>query len=236
MRNSIIKILFVSVTLICQGQVGINTQTPNATLEIEASNSANPSNVDGILIPRVDKFPDTNPAAVSDSILLYLTTADGNNLPGYYFWNQSNSRWCRLLTNVNMILATETGSSLNLLGSIFNFPSMLYNDIPGASMNSSHQLQLPVGVYEVESSFKSSTGVFIEWNMRLNGTVYAGSIPGNSSVISVLGIGISTSTPQRAIVVVNDDTDYIDFQITAGLGLGINLVPNSCYLKIKKVG
>ncbi len=236
MRNSIIKTLFLCTSLICYSQVGINTKDPNATLEIEASDAANPSNSDGILIPRVDKFPDNDPTAEKDSILIYLTTTIDNRTPGYYFWSHGRSKWCKLLTNVNMMLATKTGTSLDLVGNVFNYSSILYNDIHGATVNSSNHLKLPVGVYEVESNFRSSTGVYIEWNMRLNGSIYSSSIPGSSSTISVLGLGLSTSSPQKAILVINDENDYVDFVLTSGINLTITLVPSASYLKIKKVG
>lgn len=42
-------------------QVGINAVNPNASLEIEASNSLSPSNTDGLLVPRINTFPVINP-------------------------------------------------------------------------------------------------------------------------------------------------------------------------------
>ncbi|MBK8600832.1 MAG: hypothetical protein IPN80_10060 [Flavobacterium sp.] len=44
-------------------QVGVNTVTPNAMLDIKASNQATPANTDGILIPKIDAFPAINPTA-----------------------------------------------------------------------------------------------------------------------------------------------------------------------------
>ena len=38
-------------------QVGINTTSPNAQLDIVASDTATPSNADGLLIPRINAFP-----------------------------------------------------------------------------------------------------------------------------------------------------------------------------------
>ncbi|MDC7996456.1 tail fiber domain-containing protein [Gilvibacter sediminis] len=75
------------------GQVGINNVSPNASLDISASDATDPSNTDGILIPRIDQFPTTDPGAAQNGMLIYLTTADGGNLPGFYFWNNGTTTW-----------------------------------------------------------------------------------------------------------------------------------------------
>ena len=74
-------------------QVGIGTTTPNASLEITASNILAPSNTDGILIPRVNILPLTNPGAAQDSMLIFLTTTVGSNTPGFYYWENATTSW-----------------------------------------------------------------------------------------------------------------------------------------------
>ena len=74
-------------------QVGINNISPNASLDISASNQASPANNDGILVPRIDAFPASDPGAAQNSMIVYLTTTDGGNPPGFYFWNQSTLSW-----------------------------------------------------------------------------------------------------------------------------------------------
>ena len=78
-------------------QVGINTTNPNAQLDIRSSNQAAPTNADGILIPKVDVFPATNPTTAQQGMLVYLTTAttfSGNPKPiGFYYWNDSPADW-----------------------------------------------------------------------------------------------------------------------------------------------
>jgi len=80
-------------------QVGINTTTPNASLEIKSSNQATPSNTDGILIPKIDTFPAINPTALQQGMLIYLTTTVGINQPGFYYWNNSSTSWVALIGN-----------------------------------------------------------------------------------------------------------------------------------------
>ncbi len=91
-------------TLICllvsnqkiHSQVGISTLNPDAMLDVVASDQRNPSNNDGILIPRVDAFPTTNPTASQHSMLVYLTTTVGANAPGFYYWDNTVTSWLPL--------------------------------------------------------------------------------------------------------------------------------------------
>ncbi|MFC6878018.1 hypothetical protein ACFQZF_05370 [Flavobacterium myungsuense] len=83
-----IFILFFGIFL-SNAQVGINTTTPNAQLEIKSSNQATPNNTDGILIPKIDTFPVINPTAAQQGMMVYLTTTIGVNLPGFYYWDNT---------------------------------------------------------------------------------------------------------------------------------------------------
>lgn len=92
-------ILIISVltsTIAMRAQVGIHTTTPQASLDIVASLQANPSNTDGLLIPRIDIFPTTNPGANQQGMLVYLTTAVGSDLPGFYYWNNPTTTWINI--------------------------------------------------------------------------------------------------------------------------------------------
>ena len=73
-------------------QVGINNTNPKASLDISASNVATPNNTDGILIPRVDSFPITNPTADQNGMLIYVT-GNGFAAEGFYYWNNISSSW-----------------------------------------------------------------------------------------------------------------------------------------------
>ena len=89
------KYLFVamiSMGYALQAQVGINNTNPQATLDISATNAASPSNTDGILIPRVDDFPSTDPTASQDGLMVFIT---GNGTPskGFYYWDNTTTSW-----------------------------------------------------------------------------------------------------------------------------------------------
>lgn len=77
-------ILFLCLPLFCLSQVGINTTTPEARLEIRSSNQATPSNIDGILIPKIDEYPAANPTAAQDGMLVYAT-GNGSVTKGFYY-------------------------------------------------------------------------------------------------------------------------------------------------------
>lgn len=91
---------FLFYILLCIGsfsfaQVGIGNSNPQATLDITASNQAAPTNADGLLIPRIDAFPATNPTAAQDGMLVYLTTTVGLDTKGFYHWDQATTNWIR---------------------------------------------------------------------------------------------------------------------------------------------
>lgn len=89
-------LVFLLLVLIAQNgfsQVGINTTSPNAQLDIRSSNQVTPSNTDGILIPKIDAFPITNPTATQTGMMVYLTTASAGKSPGFYYWNNSTASW-----------------------------------------------------------------------------------------------------------------------------------------------
>ncbi len=72
---------------------GIGTTNPQAQLDIPASSQAAPVNTDGILIPRVDAFSDTNPTATQQGMLVYLTKTVGTDAPGFYYWDNGSTSW-----------------------------------------------------------------------------------------------------------------------------------------------
>ncbi|MBD3583514.1 hypothetical protein [Flavobacterium selenitireducens] len=98
------KIVAIALLLLSFGnihsQVGINTTNPNSMLDVRASDSANPTPTDGILIPKIGQFPTTDPGLAQDGMLVYLTSQQGSNLPGFYFWKNADASWVAL-SNAN---------------------------------------------------------------------------------------------------------------------------------------
>ena len=77
-------------------QVGIGTTTPNSLLDIKASSQSTPNNTDGILVPRFDAFPATNPGADQDGMLAFLNTAMGTDGKGFYYWDNDQTKWINI--------------------------------------------------------------------------------------------------------------------------------------------
>ena len=121
------KLFFVACNLfgvLSFAQVGINTTTPNALLDIRATSATAPTNTDGLLIPKVDVFPATNPTAAQQGMLLYLTTTSGSNAPGFYYWNNPTTSWVGIggsASGNNWALAGNTvNATTDFMGSTNN--------------------------------------------------------------------------------------------------------------------
>ena len=93
-------------------QFGINTTSPDALLQIQSSSQVNPTNKDGLLIPKMNNFPATNPSNGQDGMLIFIT---GNGIPnkGIYFWDNVNSVWKFLINRTNGEIPANNGLSLD---------------------------------------------------------------------------------------------------------------------------
>ena len=115
--------LFILLSQFINAQVGINTTNPNAQLDIRASNQAAPTNTDGMLIPKIDVFPATNPTLLQQGMLVYLTTVSGVNQPGYYYWDNPTLAWIGFGNNNNNWKTTGnagTNIASNFIGTTDN--------------------------------------------------------------------------------------------------------------------
>ncbi|MCS3868664.1 hypothetical protein J3D55_001580 [Chryseobacterium ginsenosidimutans] len=94
MKN--LLLLAVLFSTAAHSQVGVNTANPQTSLDVVAKNATgNSTNVDGILLPRVDRERAQNMSAIPTSTLIYVNsiatgTATGNavnidNIGYYYF-------------------------------------------------------------------------------------------------------------------------------------------------------
>lgn len=103
-------------------QVGINTATPNAQLDIRATSATTPSNTDGLLIPKINVFPAINPTAAQQGMLVYLTTAVGTKQPGFYYWNNPTAAWIGLGADVKawQLVGNIVNATTDFMGSVNN--------------------------------------------------------------------------------------------------------------------
>jgi len=84
---------FVFLGASSYAQVGVRNTDPKAVLDIKASNQGIPLFTDGILIPRIATFPSENPGSDQLGMLIYLTTTNGPDTPGFYYWDNG---WIKL--------------------------------------------------------------------------------------------------------------------------------------------
>ena len=145
--------LFLLITINVNSQVGVGTTTPQSTLDIEASDSANPSNTDGILIPRVSNFPSTNPTAAQDGMLIFYTGSSGSG-KGIYYWDNALTIWTKL-TGIEKINDLIDGKS----------------DIDGTNDGSSIFLGIDTGQND-DGSDNQNVGIGFE-SLQTNTTGYA---------------------------------------------------------------
>lgn len=106
-HRTIVFCALLFIVSFAYAQVGVGNTSPQATLDIKASNHAKPSNVDGNLIPSFDAFPLTNPTAAQDGMVIFLTTTVGFNSKGFYYWNEvipsTSSSWIIRLSSIESL-------------------------------------------------------------------------------------------------------------------------------------
>ena len=123
MKRFILFFGFSILVLSIQAQVGINTEDPKAVLDIKAINSINPAFTDGILIPRIQNFPVSQPTVDQHGLLVFLASSVGLNPNGFYYWDADNSAWVYIQTKQtgwSTIGNSGTSETLNFLGTTDN--------------------------------------------------------------------------------------------------------------------
>ena len=123
MKTIKITLLFLLCSLASFAQVGIGNTDPKASLDITSSNLASPANTDGILIPRIDNFPSTNPAADQDGMMVFVT---GNGIPakGFYYWDNGAAAWASVTGDDTDADFFEIGTTLpadNIFDDVYTY-------------------------------------------------------------------------------------------------------------------
>lgn len=104
----VLTVVYFIFTGFAIGQVGINNSNPKAMLHIVATDSANPLQTDGLMLPKISTFPSTNPTSDQLGMIVYLTnnlsgfivdTTAKNYNSGFYFWDSSKTDWIPFVLN-----------------------------------------------------------------------------------------------------------------------------------------
>lgn len=193
------------ITLLCgafllNAQVGINNTNPQAQLDVSSPNQADPSAKDGILIPRIDKFPTTDPDSSQHSMLVYLTTTDNSDTPGFYYWSDTDSKWLPL-QNVKRINDLLDGKS-DFDGSQ-NGSSIFLGIDAGGNDDGTNNKNIGIG-FEALKNSNSSSNVAVGFRSLKNNTTGTSNVAigrrsmiVNSTGVSNVGVGdnvLSTNT------------------------------------------
>ncbi|WP_062161827.1 hypothetical protein [Chryseobacterium sp. IHB B 17019] len=119
MKKSLSAAIMLAAATFGYAQVGINTSTPSSTLDITAKNSTGTSkNVDGLLVPRVDRERAQSMSSIPTSTLIYVNsinkgTQTGNavnvDAVGYYYFD--GNVWVKLNAG------SGSGASVNIYNS-----------------------------------------------------------------------------------------------------------------------
>jgi len=119
MKQIYSALAFLFLTSISFAQVGIGTTDPKSTLDIQIPNTASPANTDGLLIPRLDAIPPTDPTDDQHSMLMYLTTNSGVYSPGFHYWDKDKGltgEWVPMGRNWKIDGNDDTVSGTHFIG------------------------------------------------------------------------------------------------------------------------
>lgn len=208
MKKSYFLLLFFLGVKPILAQVGINTTTPNAQLEIKSSDQAAPSNIDGILIPKVDVFPATNPTAAQQGMLVYLTITSGTNFPGFYYWdNTGTPSWKPI-----------TGTNVGTLDQAYDFGGAgngktITADAGAVTIDGTDGL-VSTGVYTSGAIAPSGPGTRMVWNPR-KAAFRAGNVDGTQWDDENIGIR-SIAFGLRTIASGNSSSSFGQLSVASG--------------------
>lgn len=93
MKNYSIIIVTLLLCSSAFSQVGIGTSDPKAQLDIVSNSPEDPGIFDGILIPRVSKFPTSLPSRDQHGMLIFLANDIGEKKSGFYYWDYLEQKW-----------------------------------------------------------------------------------------------------------------------------------------------
>lgn len=172
------KLLLLSCNLfglISFAQVGINTTTPDAQLDIRATSATAPTSKDGLLIPKVDVFPATNPTAAQQGMLLYLTTAVGTKQPGFYYWDNPTTSWIGLSKDATawQLAGNTVNATTDFMGSTNDADVIFKRNNTRAGRIGANNVSLGINALNT-----ATTG---SWNAAVGGSALLSNTSGSSN-------------------------------------------------------
>lgn len=148
--KKIISTIVIAVTAFsmdANAQVGVNTTTPSATIDVIAKNATGTNTtVDGLLMPRVDRQRAQSMTSVPTSTLIYVNsiatgTAAGTaiNITSIGYYSFDGTVWVKL--NAATATSVTTAEVASQTGANFNVTNLTNTIVTGTSQN----LTIPLG-------------------------------------------------------------------------------------------
>lgn len=217
-------------------QVGVNNTNPQAQLDVSASSVTSPSNEDGILIPRIDNFPVTNPTATQDGMMVFAT---GNGTPtkGFYYWDNGTTSWISLLgsssNDSDWYTQYSTNAPNSITDNIFTEGNVSIND-GFLILNSPTDTSGGLYSYKTINTNTAFTYRLIQNSITSNGSTgsyltqnsYTGTGSGGNTAITNLFNGTGTSSNTGLRNSFNNDNS------TSEIGINNNFISTSSNQKI----
>ncbi|HET7361730.1 MAG TPA: hypothetical protein VFI78_07350 [Salinimicrobium sp.] len=172
------------------GQVGINTTDPKAQLDIAISDMDSPKITDGILIPRINNFPASDPTAAQHGMLVFLNSAKVGFPIGFYYWSQDSKSWKPISENAfsNFYKEGTQAPSKDINDAIFRNGNVR---IGGNENTNENKVKLSVTIKPKETAVKTGLEILNE-NSATNRNTYSITAT-NSSATNDIKYGIKNT-------------------------------------------
>lgn len=218
------KIFLTGITLIPllhSAQIGIGIENPSSTFDIAAKNATGTTtNVDGILIPRIDRQRAQSMTGVPTSTLVYINsiatgtqTASAVNIDNTGFYYYDGTVWSKLSTPLNIYNSNGTLSANRIVTTAGNSLSFV---------NGTNNVGIgTTGTQGIVSAAGSSRGAF----QATGGTAVLNMFIDNSSAAQITTSGTSTGINLNAISanpvnILTNNTNRITVTGAGNAGIG----------------
>ena len=200
MYKKILFAIMLTFGLSSFSQVGIGTTSPDATLDIRSSSVTAPTNTDGLLIPKINVFPATNPTAQQQSMLVYLTTTSGGNAPGFYYWNNPTTSWLPFTSSTASFWDRNVGGYLFPLNTTDRVEVFSNTDASGTAGTGALEIANSLRIDGNEVITNDNTELLLQFGNNGDFSVDNNSLYVDSSLNNV---GIGTISPDARLEIYN---------------------------------
>ncbi|MDM1071459.1 hypothetical protein HX001_03005 [Empedobacter brevis] len=157
-----ISIVASTQAYVIKAQVGINSLQPLSTLDVRANDQVNPSNVSGIIIPKVTSLNTTEVKEIGLLVFLNSSTLSDR---GFYWWDGmkwnpfistskiTNNKTITYVTAENSFAEGEMNQNASTDTRTLKFSGIKTNDIENFSINTNGELLIKkAGYYYVQAA------------------------------------------------------------------------------------